>query len=401
MQNAKFPRFETTMWGDVAVDVETRSLILQPVAPDTNSSIVLEVENLAGTTTASINGNGDIIAKTITTGATTNVRTGTNNNVLGGNTNSVSASNSLIGGGNTNTISSSGTDNVILNGQQGSIGTTCFRSMIGTGFLNALTANTCANCAIVSGTSNSIIGGVTDSSCIATGTSNVINGTDNAFIGGGSTNSMTNNSLCFIGGGYNNQTTALAATICGGSDNKCNGLEYCSIMGGVANTASGKYSSVLGGANAVANQWGQAAWAGGNAFAVVGDSQVSRFTLRNLAITNIGYIMYLDYPQSTTNEISMGNTSWGILDLNLVCVRLLSNTISTYKNSYWYTTNSGAPGANIGSMALGGLFDNGTASMTAPTLAIISNNIIRITANVSTTADCELFAYVTITHYSR
>ncbi len=105
--------------------------------------------------------------------------------------------------------------------------------------------------------------------------------------GGGNTNydSFLGNSASgfasFIGAGYKNTVTGNYSVIVGGETNTANGLTS-TIGGGKLNIVSSgaDYSTISGGIEAQANNYGQVVNASGK-FTVAGDAQTSVFVLRN------------------------------------------------------------------------------------------------------------------------
>ena len=83
----------------------------------------------------------------------------------------------------------------------------------------------------------------------------------------------------FVGGGQENTASTWYATVAGGKNNTASAYSS-TIAGGYQNNASGRYSTVAGGYYAIADKYGQNAYASGM-FSGLGDAQTSVFVVRN------------------------------------------------------------------------------------------------------------------------
>ncbi len=117
--------------------------------------------------------------------------------------------------------------------------------------------------------------------------------------------SGSSSTLC---GGMDNKASAYASTICGGENNISSGntstigggfwnranAEYSTVGGGNDNKASGSYATVSGGFSAVADKYGQFAYASGAFSFTSGSAQTSVFVTRNTT-SNAGWTnLFLD-----------------------------------------------------------------------------------------------------------
>jgi len=199
-------------------------------------------------------------------GGGNNTASGLDATIGGGVNNDASGTCATVGGGSGNTASG-------LYATIGGGGNTASGdyATVGGGYTN-----------IVSGTYATVGGGQ----------SNRANG-DYATVGGGYGNVITSTaSYATIGGGVNNRASGPDATVGGGSGNTASG-SYATIGGGVSNTASGSYATVPGGYEAVADHWGQMAYAGGR-FATNGDAQASLYVMRRTSVGAGWTDLYLD-----------------------------------------------------------------------------------------------------------
>jgi hypothetical protein len=120
------------------------------------------------------------------------------------------------------------------------------------------------------------------SGAFAVGSGSVASGESATVSGGGpisgvlgSTGSTASGAGATVGGGATHTASGVAAT----------------IGGGYENTASGDYATIPGGMDAVADKFGQSAYAAGD-FAVLGDAQTNLFVVRLGAATHISGTWY-------------------------------------------------------------------------------------------------------------
>jgi hypothetical protein len=99
---------------------------------------------------------------------------------------------------------------------------------------------------------------------------------DYSTIGGGSGNTASLD-FCTVGGGWHNTVSGSSSTVGGGG----------------SNTASGPLSTIGGGEHALADKYGQNAYASGR-FANEGDAQTSLFVVRNTTTNGTATGLYLD-----------------------------------------------------------------------------------------------------------
>ncbi len=100
-----------------------------------------------------------------------------------------------------------------------------------------------------------------------------------AFVGGGDGNTASGG-WSTIGGGYGNTVSGIDAFVGGGSSNTASGSRS-TVGGGDGNTASGSLATIPGGYGAVADRYGQMAYASGY-FSNPGDAQTSVYILRGV-----------------------------------------------------------------------------------------------------------------------
>ena len=124
-------------------------------------------------------------------------------------------------------------------------------------------------------------------------------------IGGGTYNTASGY-VSTVGGGEGNTASGSRSTVGGGQENTASA--YAStVSGGYANTASAQYSTVVGGYRAVANKYGQNAYASGR-FATDGDAQTSVFVARRQTGAAGWTTLYLD--ASTQGLTIPNNATW-------------------------------------------------------------------------------------------
>lgn len=176
----------------------------------------------------------DLQVNRATTGAT-GVANGVQAVLMGGRDNTAAGVRSVVGGGELN----------LASGQE---------SVIGGGSANQADST---QTTIGGGDGNTILGGSANESTI----------------GGGRANAITGNGQAVIAGGIGNSVSAQYGAILGGSTNIVSG-QYGAVVGGGSNTASGFSASIVGGSEALADKYGQRAFASGR-FAAKGDAQQS------------------------------------------------------------------------------------------------------------------------------
>lgn len=435
MQQAKYPRFESTMWGDIPItSMEMQNLVLQPIAPDTNNTTVMEVQNLAGTSTLTVDGDGDLVCKTITTGDS-QTRTGLRNAIIGGSSNTLSVADSVVAGAS-NTISG-GTQNSILGGGGNIVTGASYNATIVSGadnimsggssncttiaggYLNEVTSGSSFGCFIGSGTTNLITATAGDYNFIGGGVQNEINDGQGQWVGGGYLNTITTTygvgGYSSIVGGYNNACSDVYTFIGGGDGNTCSATR-ASIVGGYNNTASGSYSSVLGGAFAEAGS-SYAAVLGGaynksyglasttmgtHAYAVdrcersfaneywstSGDRKMSEYLLwRTTGAPAMAYIYYLD-GDAATEEITM--TTTGVIYLSMEWVTSRNGASNSFGGRKTYIIYGPTPTENAIVTESGFV----TSAMTSVPVVTIVAGKIRITTTTTTTNTLRHFCYV-------
>jgi hypothetical protein len=139
----------------------------------------------------------------------------------------------------------------------------------------------------------------------------IATGAVGAVIGGGgftaSVNTVTDD-YGVVAGGAKNQAGDNAGTT---SDK-----QYATVSGGSTNTASGSYSSVPGGLQAAATNYGQQALASGTfTGGTAGNAQGSLFVLRNATTNATATSLFLD---GSTTRISFGANRTVMFDILLV-----------------------------------------------------------------------------------
>ena len=107
-----------------------------------------------------------------------------------------------------------------------------------------------------------------------------------------------------IGGGRNNRALNIYSTVSGGRGIRASG-DYSTVGGGRGNHATAEYSTAAGGYSALADKYGQNAYASGG-FAVLGDAQTSVFILRNTTSAAGWTNLYLD---GTSQNISLSSSA--------------------------------------------------------------------------------------------
>lgn len=427
------------MWGDIPItSMEMQNLVLQPIAPDTNDTTLLEVKNLAGTTTLTVDGDGDLVCKTITTGDS-QTRTGLRNAIIGGSQNTVSVVDSFVtgvlneisggsqnsitgGGGNLITGASfnativSGADNIMTGGSSN-----C--TTIAGGYLNEVSSGSSFGCFIGSGTGNLITTNAGNYNFIGGGVQNEITDGQGQFIGGGYLNTIASTTggyssivgghtnACtdvydFIGGGETNTCSAPHASILGGEGNLVT-AEAASIVGGNGNTAQGTYSTILGG---VANKTsGHSSTSQGvlaeavdrcercfanDSWSVVGDRKCSEYLLWRTSNSVAPYTYYLD-GDIATEEITLSTT--GVFYLHMEWVVSRNSASNTHGGRKTYVVYSPTPTIIAIETANGAV----TSAMNSVPVVSISGSIIRITTNSTTTNTLRHFCYVRILQMTR
>jgi hypothetical protein len=250
----------------------------------------------------------------------------------GGSSNSVSAKYSTIGGGNANRIDAGvrGTESAAIGGGASNDIRQSLYATIAGGLHNSMSFATggaigggqsnvvyyVANATIGggAGNSNSVIGGT-----IGGGENNWMNGAPEsincayATIGGGSGNSIGVGNGATIGGGISNSVGKNVpnslATIAGGYGNRVEeSTSDATIGGGAGNSVAASYGTVPGGAQSVARNYGQMAYASGQ-FATNGDAQTSMFVCRGTSTSTAATELFLD--GAAQRMVMPTNSTWG------------------------------------------------------------------------------------------
>lgn len=240
-------------------------------------------------------------------GGQKNVAYGTNSGVATGNSNNATGIAAFVGAGQNNKAAGDysvilagannnarATSSVIGGGQINTIGTLALGAMIGAGQGNTVTGQYAVigagvqnqavgrAAAVVAGANNLALG---DASLVGAGRLNIASG--NAAVVGAGENNTAGGSYSVVGGGYRNLAVGQYSAIGGGYQNRAVG-EGTTIGGGVRNEARADYSTVPGGLEALADVYGQQAFASGGfppasnlaAAAIPGTAQTSKFVLR-------------------------------------------------------------------------------------------------------------------------
>jgi hypothetical protein len=237
-----------------------------PEKPDTTNNRVTDEYSTIGGGGNNRAGDGDKDTTTASyatiSGGLYNIASKTSATVGGGEFNAASGIHATVGGGGGNTANAPGAtvDGGYANTANDSYAT------VGGGSVN--TAND--SYATVGGGSDNNAGGMFLSAEFAT-------------IGGGEKNSAYSDHTT-ISGGYGNMTGGMAlgaefATIGGGESNHA-ADNYTTIGGGFQNAAWRELTTIPGGAEAVASNYGEMAYASGK-FTDQGDAQTSMYVLRN------------------------------------------------------------------------------------------------------------------------
>lgn len=223
--------------------------------------------------------------------------------VNGGQGNIASATYSVVGGGG-GFLAGQGNEvrreySTIAGGESNTIdhATGSWGATIGGGSSNEILGSSPGGAETISGGANNVIPADADGygQTIGGGTANSAGG-DNATVAGGSGN-VASGQISVVGGGSSNEASGDYSTVGGGVLNEAGGAyavvsggetniasaEGSTIGGGQSNTASGPYSTVAGGYGAVAQYYGQRAYANGY-FTNPGDAQVSEFVLRGRTV---------------------------------------------------------------------------------------------------------------------
>jgi len=312
----------TTDNAELQMDVRNNGTIEQSLRINTNQAIFRE-SGITGITTGNTRGqyavdmqiyrnSGIQVARgsySTVSGGGQNTAIGSYSTVGGGRINTASQQYSTIGGGRQDTAS--GSYSTIGGGYKNKASNKY--STVGGGYKN-----------VSSGTSSTIGGGNYNKasriySTVSGGYSNIASHYS-ATISGGSRNkarsiystvsggysNIASHYSATISGGYNNKASRIYSTVSGGRSNTASGNcaivsggrgntasgDSSTISGGCGNTASETYSTVCGGNSAVANKYGQNAFASGR-FRHYGDAQTSIFVVRNISRRNNNYL-YLD-----------------------------------------------------------------------------------------------------------
>ncbi len=213
-------------------------------------------------------------------GGFSNTAGGNHSTISGGESNTASSIWSTVGGGRLNTA---GGERSTISGGSGNTASSDW-STVGGGYKNTASGNT---------------------STISGGSGNTTNG-EASFVGGGSGNTAAGN-YSTIGGGRDNTANGIYSTNGGGNRNTANG-DYSAVGGGRENTASADFSTVSGGFFAVADKYGQNAYASGR-FTNNGDAQTSVFVVRR--VLSAGAAASYLYLNGITESMTVpNNTVW-------------------------------------------------------------------------------------------
>jgi hypothetical protein len=142
------------------------------------------------------------------------------------------------------------------------------------------------------------------------GTGNTANNTDAVVCGGEANGASGVRSI--VCGGSSNNATAQWACIGGGTENSNGGL--AAFVSGASNTATGAQSGVLCGRNGRADRDNMFAHATG-LFAVGGDAQTVRVSLRNRASTATAVELFMGYNADTRFTIPSGKTMSALINI--------------------------------------------------------------------------------------
>lgn len=209
-----------------------------------------------------------------------------------------SGAQSFIGGGDDNKASAQRA--VVTGGQKNSV--TASEGFIGGGDSNLVDST---QGTIAGGDSNQISGGGANEAFIGGGNTNIITGAGQSVIAGGIFNAVSSQYGAVLGG-ITNSVSADAGVIAGGSTNIVSG-QYGSVLGGGSNTVSGVTAAIIGGSEALADKYGQRAFAAGR-FAAKGDAQQSDLVWRISTAIGAGATeMFLD-GNSLRATIATGRT---------------------------------------------------------------------------------------------
>lgn len=233
-------------------------------------------------------------AQSVISGGKLNTAAGAQSTVSGGDTNSAGGVGAAVGGGVQN--SASATYSTIPGGNANTA--SAIRTTVGGGISNTASAQ---GATVAGGETNSAIG---------------IDST--------------------VGGGVGNLANNLQSTVAGGNSNVA-AATGAFIGGGAINAVTGAYGSVVGGNAALADKYGQKAFAAGS-FAATGDAQGSDLVMRNATTNATPTELFLD-GASLRCTIPVG-TSW-MFQIMLVA-RRDNGLTSIYKSEGLITNVAGA-----------------------------------------------------------
>ncbi len=243
--------------------------------------------------------------------------------VSGGGDNVAGGHGAVVGGGGFNEALG---DAAAIGGGYGNVITeTAHRAAIGGGSGNTAgdeyatigggSGNTAENnYATVGGGEGNTAGGM--NAAIGGGFENTARGYVTTVSGGGNNNAVHN--LATIGGGQNNNANGYNATIAGGRDNAADG-DNTAIGGGQNNTANADYTTIPGGEGAIADHYGQMAYANGGFGSVDGNAQTSVYVMRRSATMPAGawFDLYLNGLDST-DLLTIAADSTVVFDILIV-----------------------------------------------------------------------------------
>jgi hypothetical protein len=260
-------------------------------------------------------------------GGYNNTASNSNSTVGGGTYNTASGQYSTVGGGCCNIASNC---NSAVGGGSANTSSGCY-STVGGGYFNTASGY---NAVVAGGRSNSatcnagVVGGFQNTasgyrSIVGGGYSNTSSCRASAILGGAYNTASSYYSI--IGGGRYNTASCNYSTIGGGCNNLASNC-YSTVGGGWCNSASGKYSNVVGGYKAIANRYGERAYASG-AFTTQGDAQHVQLIARNVTIGESFQVLYLD-GASIRPTLASGQVFSGTV--NILGVNTTGSVIARY-----------------------------------------------------------------------
>ena len=163
------------------------------------------------------------------------------------------------------------------------------------------------------------------------GTTQVASGRESFIVG----NSNTASGIYSVAAGFNNTASEIASVALGGLNQATGRGSFAvggSSTGGVGgNTASALYSSCPGGVGALADRLAQQSHSSGF-FSAIGDSQRTRFVLRNKTITNSAVELFLSVSSATRLTIPSGKIL--AFTINISGVKSDGTAVAHYLRQY-------------------------------------------------------------------